>query len=660
MKKLLLAPALLLALNSAKAQLALENFSSTLPAGWVLINNDGKTSNFTTDAAIKAALTANAWIPIELTAGSGDFSMLSSSKFTPAGTADRWLVTPSFTVTSANTIFKWQDWNLGSAEKVQVYISPTAGTTAASFTTKLYDAFASNNALTNHAISLTPYNGQTVRLAFRENNTDVWAYVIDKVQSSILANKNEMALSGVYPSANAVGRYTLVGSTIPVQGYITNNGAADITSFTAKYQVGSGPVVSEVKTATVMPLGTTSFTFSTPVTVSAAGATPTIKVWVELPGDPIQTNDTLTTTFFGVPKMPTKKPLIEEGTGTWCGYCVRGTVYMDSMEKVNAHNVSLVAVHNSPSDPMQNPAYDAFMGTKISGYPSALYDRAAVGDPSNAFQYYNGYTSTVGFSIKGQKSNFGFADMGLKTTLSGTTVTARGFVKPVLSMNGGFSVALVLTENGVTTTALQTNYYSNANPSGSVGTLASSLYNFNTLPYKVASPPLIYNAVARGIYPTATGGSGSLPASITAGVTYTYDFAPITLDPSWKTANMRAILLFINNADGTVLNTENVKLGSSAGATSIKENYVGVNDVEVYPNPAKEMATTKFSLIEKSNVSIEIIDMSGKVIKTIENKSFNAGTYEIPTSVSELASGLYMIKIATDFGTTTERLSVVK
>jgi thiol-disulfide isomerase/thioredoxin len=657
MKKLLLVSTLLLSMSSAKAQLALENFNSgTLPSGWVLIS-DGKTVNstFTGVAAIRTALNAAAWTPYEIVA-TGNFSMITTSYFTPAGTADRWMITPSFTVTSANTVFKWQDYNLGSAEKNQVYISPTAGTTAASFTTKLYDAAASSGSLSTHAVSLAAYNGQTVRLAFREANTNIWGFIVDNVESSILPYSTEMALSAVNPSSNSVARYDLVGTPVTIQGYVTNNGSATLTSFTAKYQVGTSPVVSETKSVSVGPLATATFSFTTPASIPALGSTP-VKVWVELTGDVVKTNDSLVTSLVGVAKKPLKKPFVEEGTGTWCGWCVRGTVYMDSLEKVYGNEISLSAVHNSTSDPMQNPIYDAFVSSKISGYPSALYDRAITGDPSSAFAFYNGYTSTVGFNIKGQKSNFGFADLGIKTTLSGTTLNARAYVKPAITLNGNFNLALVITEDGVTSSPItQKNYYSGS----TTNILVSSLYNFNTLPADVPSPPLIFNAVARGIYPSATGAAGVLPSSITSGATYTYDFPAITLNSSWKTSKMKAILLFINSTDGTVLNSENVVLGNTAGTAIQEVASLGINTIDVYPNPATDVVTTKFSLTEQSNVAIEIVDMLGKVVKTVANKSLTAGTYEVPTNVAELASGIYLVKITTDNGSITERLSIAK
>ncbi|MCC6187140.1 MAG: T9SS type A sorting domain-containing protein [Chitinophagaceae bacterium] len=119
---------------------------------------------------------------------------------------------------------------------------------------------------------------------------------------------------------------------------------------------------------------------------------------------------------------------------------------------------------------------------------------------------------------------------------------------------------------------------------------------------------------------------------------------------------MYAVVTLINGADESVLNTNNLKLTN----VSIKEAVAGVNNLDVYPNPATDVVTTKFSLTEQSNVAIEIVDMLGKVVKTIASKSLTAGTYEVPTSVAELANGVYLVKVTTDNGSITERIAIAK
>jgi len=164
-KSLLMCGAVLLSAlaQESKAQLALENFnSSTLPANWVTINDGNTVHNnaFNGIVAIRTALNANAWVPYQVITALG-YSMITTSYFNPADTADRWLITPAFNVPSINSVLQWQDYDLGSGEMLEVLISPTAGTTPSSFV-PVYNKPAGNNSTTlvTHAVSLSAYSGQ--------------------------------------------------------------------------------------------------------------------------------------------------------------------------------------------------------------------------------------------------------------------------------------------------------------------------------------------------------------------------------------------------------------------------------------------------------------------------------------------------------------------
>ena len=61
-------------------------------------------------------------------------------------------------------------------------------------------------------------------------------------------------------------------------------------------------------------------------------------------------NDTLSKSIVALAFQPTKRVLFEEATGTWCQWCPRGAVYMDSLHKVYPTTAMLVAVHNSRSN----------------------------------------------------------------------------------------------------------------------------------------------------------------------------------------------------------------------------------------------------------------------------------------------------------------------
>ena len=86
--------------------------------------------------------------------------------------------------------------------------------------------------------------------------------------------------------------------------------------------------------------------------------------------------------------VPVHRVLVEEYTGTWCGWCTRGLVAMRLLSELYGDNCIGVAYHNS--DPM------AIMDTypsPVQGFPSSFVERNYDVDP------YHGYESN-GFGMK--------------------------------------------------------------------------------------------------------------------------------------------------------------------------------------------------------------------------------------------------------------------
>ena len=119
---------------------------------------------------------------------------------------------------------------------------------------------------------------------------------------------------------------------------------------------------------------------------------------------------------------------------------------MDSMHVVNPNTTALIAVHNSSSDPMRNTIYDAGITSLVSGFPTALCDRAAaIIDPSQMFTSYAAHIN-----------DFALADLAI--TKSYNTVTRVADITVKTTMASGFSnnttsndyrLAVVFTEDNV-------------------------------------------------------------------------------------------------------------------------------------------------------------------------------------------------------------------
>ena len=101
-----------------------------------------------------------------------------------------------------------------------------------------------------------------------------------------------------------------------------------------------------------------------------------------------------------LPSSFSKKAVVEDFTGTWCGYCPRLS-YAASLVEEQTDKVFVVGVHNR--DQMANSFGSALEGEfSISGFPTAYIDRANKwqgNQPSNIEQALNAAEGTVNVGL---------------------------------------------------------------------------------------------------------------------------------------------------------------------------------------------------------------------------------------------------------------------
>lgn len=501
-------------------------------------------------------------------------------------------------------------------------------------------------------VSLQSYSGSsTVKVAFVYSDQGagklLGGIAIDNVKV-FSAPSSDLGLTSVSFTTNAgivpsSANYAATGATVGFSGVVYNASAATYTTFTVMASLNGGvptPLVI-TPTSSILPYTYYSWTGGS-VTLPSAKQVNTLKTWVIAPGDINPLNDTNTVTINTIDFLPNKKIAVEEATGTWCGWCVRGIVFLDSMAKTHPGAMSLIAVHNA--DPMVVSAYDSWMGTELhaagTGYPSIVVDRRQTLDPSSLF------------AVLDQEGNyFGYADitLGTPTVTSHNNFSVPVTVKPSIDLSGDYRVVLVLTEDGLSGTDdathkwSQHNYYSG----GGYGAMGG----FETLKPDVVGQ--VYNHVARSISPSVTGTSGVLPASMSAGSTYDATLTA-TLTDGWVSANMHAVVMLIRNSDGQVLNTQSTTV--PLGVTNVT---AGINAVRLFPNPANEQSTLTFSLQESSNVQITVTDVVGRTVYTAAQQ-MAAGNQQLTIPTANLTPGLYNVKLQTAKGGVDARLSVIK
>jgi hypothetical protein len=649
MKKQLLALAVLTA-GITNAQTWSQNFSSAtppnLPATWLQNNVDG----FTVATAASYSFGVNAWVSKDYTSSDPTHGKVavSTSWYTPAGVSNDWLISPSFTV-PVNGVISWEGKALNSSflDGYLVKIS-TTGTTTTSFATTLLTVGAENPTWTNRSLSLNTYSNQVVRIAFVNNSNDMDILLLDNINVVVPA-ANDIVLKSIAPiGLNAFGG---VGTTKTISGVVTNNGYSPITSFTAQYSANGGVPVSQVFTIPSLAYGSTSpFSFSTLYSIPAATEA-SIKVWTNLTGDALHTNDTLKTVIKGYSSLPSHKVVFEEGTGTWCGWCPRGAVYMDSMHVVNPNTTALIAVHNG--DPMVVSAYDAGIGSLIGGYPTALCDRAKdIIDPS---QMFTSYATHIG--------DFAIADLVMVKTYNTVTRVADITVKTTMAtgfsnnnVSNDYRLAVVFTEDNVRGTASgynQTNYYG-----GSTNVLVGAGLNWQTAPNPVPAATMKYDFVARAILGGFTGQASSLPSTLVAGTTYTSSVFSYTIPATYNAGNMKAVVLLIDAKTNYVYNANTTTI--TPLVVGVEENKTENVEVSIYPNPAKNNANVEINLVKDEPVTITVLSVMGQVVYSQTFNNLAVGKQTVSLNCENWSNGIYNVNISTSNGNVSRKLEIIK
>ena len=95
-----------------------------------------------------------------------------------------------------------------------------------------------------------------------------------------------------------------------------------------------------------------------------------------------------------------------------------------------------------------------------------------------------------------------------------------------------------------------------------------------------------------------------------------------------------------------------IKFTKNYLTTRIKEQFSFLDKINIYPNPFKSYTTIEFELIKENQINLSIYDLSGKQIKTIENKEFSPGTYKLKwlgtdKNGKEVKAGLYLVRLLT-------------
>lgn len=224
---------------------------------------------------------------------------------------------------------------------------------------------------------------------------------------------------------NVNGVETTGTASVSIPGGLNQNGQFEV-SFTAPDEIGAFPASIAINTVNGQPN--------------------------ELSTEPVAF--TVNTVSRVVPRMT----VIEEYTGTGCGYCPRGWVGMEAVKNNQSDKALVIAWHRYNSgDAMYQANY---ANIPFDGAPQCTVDRKTYPDPyygegeegiMECVNKYNTATATVDIKVKANFED----DTNKKVVVTSDT--------EFLTNTKGYTIAYVLTADGLTGTTTawkQSNYYS--------------------------------------------------------------------------------------------------------------------------------------------------------------------------------------------------------
>lgn len=162
---------------------------------------------------------------------------------------------------------------------------------------------------------------------------------------------------------------------------------------------------------------------------------------------------------------------------------------------------------------------------------------------------------------------------------------------------------------------------------------------------------------------SATGAAHATHAPVAVGATYWLPASSTSADWVKRSINISSLpansLLAIKaTADGgNMLLIDDINIRSGLNIT---EKGAALSAFSISPNPATDYANLTFNLNESTNVQVTVVDALGKTVLTVADENMTSGSHDIRVNTASLASGMYLIKVATNEGTITERISVAK
>ena len=253
--------------------------------------------------------------------------------------------------------------------------------------------------------------------------------------------------------------YALLGETAKAQIKVTNAGGTPVTNI--DYTITTDGVTSaEQHAVTTTPIAFNAsglFEITIPADATVGTKAKTLNI-TKVNGNANSKADVAAKfTLYTLPELVNRNVVVEEFTGTGCGWCPRGLVGMDNLRKAYGDRFVGIGLHQYNSGDAMYIAKNAYASVSFNGAPSCRINRGAEIDPyyGSSESILDDFAAEMAIPALAKVNVSGTADADL------TTVEAKAEVEALLD-NSKFTLEFVVIGDGLTGTTStwnQSNYY---------------------------------------------------------------------------------------------------------------------------------------------------------------------------------------------------------
>ncbi|MBL7777076.1 MAG: Omp28-related outer membrane protein [Chitinophagales bacterium] len=624
----------------AQSTIYTQNFSTAgLPAGWTNVDNTGSNP---TAGIWQRRTTFNGFA--SSTASNGFYVFISDAQSNDNKPEDGSLTTSAINcLPNSHVAIQFE-------QNYYTYFSPNTNSTGKLLVsndgTTWNEVYSINKGTDNPelvTVDLTPYAANQTTVYLRFNFTGSWDgwWAIDDIKLF------EPLATDVAVSVLDLTKYVSL-SDQPVKGTLTNNGYNAIGSVDLSYTVNGGAQVTQSFSGlNIQPFSTYNFQFSQKVAMSTAQVYD-IVVTSSNPNntsDANPANDSKNGSVAALSAIPQKNVLIEEFTTAPCQFCTDGAVVIEDIVSSNSFAIPVGIHAGFGTDAMTTTEASALASAFANGAPTANIDRVyykgqeKVGISRNIWETktIERHTQVTPAKLSGS-STYDAGTRALSVTVNATFFTEA---------TGDFRINCYIVEDSVSGTGSgynQVNYYNTQ--SGH--------------PYYGKGNPIIgyqHRHVERTALGGTWGSTGVIPATTVTGTDYTKTYT-YTLPAGWN-ANRCHVVAFVHEYSSNYKSNKNeiynaieIPFNETVSQTSTPAVYTAItetgnplNNVLVYPNPAKDVLYVEYTIAEPATLSFDITNMIGQSVYATSAVELGAGSFRTPMNISSLENGVYFVSV---------------